>query len=232
MILVAAGQIIPNTSDSADSVTASSNSISDGLREELDSHWSSSEKLEEGEGQAHAPFPPPPPIQPPPLIPANPVILQAAPLDGAEEVMPPGNRVTTQPLSPPRPRLPPGPEFPRASTGSAAGRATADYNNLIKLMMSQWADDQKRGQLRREEERRLQQEERDQRQEEEQRRRQEEEQRQSEQQPEVAEVRRQFSETISRITGSKHEHPYPQMEEGYGPPDPCGGFQEPYEDLG
>ena len=46
-------------------------------------------------------------------------------------------------------------------------------------------------------------------------------------------MKRNFLEADGRLNSAEEEHPYPHMgKEGYGPPDPREGFQEPYKDLG
>ena len=95
------------------------------MREELKSRCCSSEDLEDAVAQSSAPFPPAPPIPPPLLIPADPVIQQPVVPDGAEEVTQSGGPASVPHQEPLRLHAPPGPGSPLGSTNLAAERATA-----------------------------------------------------------------------------------------------------------
>ena len=141
-IIAGAGQVVPSTS-SVD--TSSVDSVSDGVREGLDSQWSSSDELEEGGGQSQVPFPPPPQVHPVPPIPPDPPASARAEEEarsgepGAAAQPPPGSRAEA------------GSGFPLRPPGLAAERATAEYKNLMKIIIQKEEE-----QRRREEERRLQ----------------------------------------------------------------------------
>ena len=117
-ILAGAGQVVPSTS-SVD--TSSVDSVSDSVREGLDSQWSSSDELEEGGGQFQVPFPPLPQVHPVPPIPPDPLASARAEEEarygepGAVAQPPPGSQAKA------------GSGFLLRPSGLAAERATGEY---------------------------------------------------------------------------------------------------------